>query len=434
MSDILPFVQCLGCLDATTLRRLIVIVSAILAMTGRVTMLGISRWASKGGSYRTVQRFFNTQIDWDKVHWFFVKHWFIALNDVYILAGDEVVVTKSGTETYGLDKFFSSLFGKPVPGLSFFTFSLVSTTTRTSYPLMTRQIIRSETKAEPVAKKSKKKKGPGRPKGSKNKNKEDVELSPYLLFIQAMLSALLLLIGLDIRYVVLDGAFGTNYALQMVRRCASNLFLISKLQHNSALYFPYQGPYSGRGRRKKYGDKIDYDHIPAQYLKETKIEDGIQTNIYQMQMWHKLFPQLLNIVIIRKTNLQTGAKAHVILFSSDLTLAYDKLIDYYRLRFQIEFNFRDAKQYWGLEDFMNVKEQPVTNATNLAFFMCNLSQALMIQPRQQHPKFSVNDLKAHFRGLKYVTETLKLLPQMPDPIFIRQITANIAQIGSINTS
>ncbi len=83
---------------------------------------------------------------------------------------------------------------------------------------------------------------------------------------------------------------------------------------------------------------------------------------------------------------------------------------------------------------MNVKEQPVTNATNLAFFMCNLSQALMIQPRQQHPKFSVNDLKAHFRGLKYVTETLKLLPQMPDPIFIRQITANIAQIGSINTS
>ena len=24
--------------------------------------------------------------------------------------------------------------------------------------------------------------------------------------------------------------------------------------------------------------------------------------------------------------------------------------------------FRDAKQYWGLEDFINVKEQPVKNA------------------------------------------------------------------------
>ena len=32
----------------------------------------------------------------------------------------------------------------------------------------------------------------------------------------------------------------------------------------------------------------------------------------------------------------------------------ETLIDYYALRFQIEFNFRDAKQFWGLEDFMNV--------------------------------------------------------------------------------
>jgi hypothetical protein len=35
-----------------------------------------------------------------------------------------------------------------------------------------------------------------------------------------------------------------------------------------------------------------------------------------------------------------------------LELGYEHMIDYYRLRFQLEFNFRDAKQYWGLEDFM----------------------------------------------------------------------------------
>lgn len=151
-------------------------------------------------------------------------------------------------------------------------------------------------------------------------------------------------------------------------------------------------------------------------------------------MLHKLFPQALNVVIIVKLNLQTGARAHVILFSSDLALAYDQIIDYYSLRFQIEFNFRDAKQYWGLEDFMNVKEVPVTNASNLAFFMVNLSQALMIAPRQQNPMFSVNDLKARFRGMKYVAETLKLLPQMPDPILIQHINATIAQLGSVNTS
>lgn len=144
---------------------------------------------------------------------------------------------------------------------------------------MTKQLIRSERETAPPAEKpQKKKKGPGRPKGSQNKNKENVELSSYLLFIQEMLTALLLLMSIDVRYVVFDGAFGTNYALQMVRRCGSKLYLISKLQYNSALYFPYQGPYCGRGPRKKYGDKIDYKNIPATYLKETNLEDGIQSS------------------------------------------------------------------------------------------------------------------------------------------------------------
>jgi hypothetical protein len=230
----------------------------------------------------------------------------------------------------------------------------------------------------------------------------------------------------------MDGAFGNNNALQMVRQCS--LHLISKLRCDAALYFPYQGPQKKRGANKKYGDKLNYDHIPAQYLKETSIVDGIQTNLYRMTMWHKLFPDRLNIVIIVKINLKTQARAHVVLFSSDLELAYDKVIDYYRLRFQIEFNFRDAKQFWGLEDFMNVNQTPVYNAANLAMFMVNLSQVLIRHFRPTCPTFSVNDLQAYFRGHKYVTETLKLLPQMPEPIFIDRIFANIARIGSINTS
>jgi len=47
-----------------------------------------------------------------------------------------------------------------------------------------------------------------------------------------------------------------------------------------------------------------------------------------------------------------------------LALTCDKLSDYCRLRFQIEFDFRDAKQYWSLEDFVNVFETAVTDAAN----------------------------------------------------------------------
>jgi hypothetical protein len=89
-----------------------------------------------------------------------------------------------------------------------------------------------------------------------------------------------------------------------------------------------------------------------------------------------------------------------LLFSDDLNLPYDKLIDYYRLRFQIEFNFRDANQYWGLEDFMNIKEVQVTNMANFSFFMVTLSQLLLPQIKELEHK-SILDLKTTFRARKF---------------------------------
>lgn len=434
MPDIIIILQCLSqCLDKTSLRQLSYIVPAMLAMTGRVTMLGISRWTEKGGSYRTIQRFFNSQIMWAKVNWFLIRHHLLDRQDTVLISGDESVVTKAGKKTYGLDRFFSSLYNKPVSGLSFFSLSLISVKERTSYPVMMEQVVK-EAEEKPAKKVKKQTKKRGRPKGSKNKNRRDVVLKPYLVHIQTMLKRLLRLIGSDLKaiYCVMDGAFGNNNALQMVQQCS--LHLISKLRYDAALYFPYQGPQKKSGANKKYGDKLNYANLPAQYLKETSLVDGLQTNIYQMNLWHKLFPDLLNIVIIVKINLKTQSRAHIVLFSSDPLLTYDKLIDYYRLRFQIEFNFRDAKQFWGLEDFMNVNQTPVYNAANLAMFMVNLSQVLIRHFQPTCPTFSVNDLKALFRGRKYVTETLKLLPQLPDPIFIDHIFAHISQIGRINSS
>jgi putative transposase len=235
---------------------------------------------------------------------------------------------------------------------------------------------------------------------------------------------------LQIRSVVCDGAFGHNDALQMVRQVG--LHLISKLRYDAALYFPYDGPYVGRGKRKKYGKKLNYQHMPEAYLKESSVAKDVETKIYQMNVWHKKLADLLNIVVIMKTNMTTQAVAHVVLFSSDLAISYAHLIDYYRLRFQLEFNFRDAKQYWGLEDFMTVKQTPVYNSANLAMFMVNVSHAVMRPMRTQWPECSVNDLKAWFRSRKYVVETLKLLPEMPELIFMEQAIAQVAQLGRVN--
>jgi putative transposase len=59
--------------DTSTYRHLLLISQTLLAMTGRITMLGISRWAEKGGSYRTLQRFFAKDILWDSLHWAVAK-------------------------------------------------------------------------------------------------------------------------------------------------------------------------------------------------------------------------------------------------------------------------------------------------------------------------------------------------------------------------
>jgi putative transposase len=441
--DIVALFQCLQPhVTVTTLRQFHRIACALLVMTGRVTMLGLSRWAGPGGSYRTVQRFFSTVLPWAPLFWVFFRQHLYRPGDIYLLAGDEVVVTKAGKHTHGLDRFFSSLYGKPVPGLAFFMLSLVSTQQRRSFPVRVEQVVRSAaenaaSKAKADAKKrppATAKRRPGRPKGSKNTPEADVTLTPELLRITGMLEALLKLIAgfLPVTYLLLDGHFGHHNALYMARQ--RNLHLISKLRRDAALYFPDAGPYAGRGPRRKYGRKVDSANMPEKYLKETTVAGHIHTRVYQAQLLHKEFAQPLNVVIIVKTNLHTQAQAHVILFSSDLTLAYAYLVDYYGLRFQIEFNFRDAKQYWGLEDFMTVTPTGVTNAANLSLFMVNVAYRLQADACQRDPDYSILDLKADWRGYKYVEETIKLLPEKPEPLLLGQILHKIACLGRIHVS
>jgi len=145
-----------------------------------------------------------------------------------------------------------------------------------------------------------------------------------------------------------------------------------------------------------------------------------------------LFADPLNIAIIVKTNLLNKKTAHIILFTTDLSLDFATLIDYFRLHLQLEFNFRDAEQLRGLLDFMVTEQLPVYNSANLAFFMVNLSHVLIRPRRIATPDFSVNDLKALARGTRYVLETLKLLPQFPEPIVIDRLLSRLADICSIH--
>ncbi len=249
-------------------------------------MLGISRWSEKGGSYRTIQRFFATVLPWHEMFAkFFETHLFNPEHE-YIVAGDETVVSKSGRQTFGIDRFFSGLKGRVIKGLSFFVLSVVDTVERKSYPLAVAQTVKSDAE-KPVLKRIKKRKTKptktigGRRQGSLNRDKNEIRLSPELLRISELLSALLKLARcfIKLKYLAMDGHFGHHQAVLMAR--ANGLELISKLRKDAALYEQYEGTYGGRGAKKKYGERLKYDLLPPKYLRTSEREKAVITNYYR---------------------------------------------------------------------------------------------------------------------------------------------------------
>lgn len=431
MTEIIPLLICLKpYLSSTILRQLRHLIFAMLCIPNHATMLGLSRWAEKGGSYRTLNRLYQAPIDWLKVHWCLFQTHVLRPGSEYILAGDEVVIRKAGQHTHGVGRFFSGLAQKVIPGVSFMAISIIDVQAEHSFPLYIQQIMPSKKRKQEVVEKPKR--PPGRPKGSKNYAKPEPTLSPLLVLLQAMLMRLSLSIQrLDIKYVVLDGKFGNYPTTWMIRH--QNLHLISKMRQDAALYLPYVGQAPSRGPKRRYGDKLNYAQLPADTLVSSEVDGDYRTDTYQFEAYHHDYPDVLNIVVIVKTHLTTHKQGHVVLFSTDGNLSAEKIVRYYRLRFQIEFNFRDAKQHWGLEDFMNVTEQGVTNATNLAFLMVNLSHLLLKPYRVHQPDFSVLDLKAHYRARRYLYETIKMLPEMPAPDLISRIWRRLARFGGIRS-
>ena len=92
------------------------------------------------------------------------------------------------------------MYSKALPGLCFLNLSLLEVETRTSYPLITEQLVREEVReSAPKAVKAKNPKN-GRPKGSANKSRKDVELSPFQTQLQGCIRAALKRVGVGLSH------------------------------------------------------------------------------------------------------------------------------------------------------------------------------------------------------------------------------------------
>jgi putative transposase len=221
-----------------------------------------------------------------------------------------------------------------------------------------------------------------------------------------------------VSHLVGDGAYGTQDYLELAK--GHGMYLISRLRDKSALYFPFAGKYKGSGRPKVYGDRCSFEKLPKAFFKEKKKEKGFTYYIYQFESLSKsIRGVVLNVVVVRAIREKDGKVAYKVFFSNDRELGYEKLLDYYSLRFQIEFNFRDAKQYFGFSDFKNYKQKNLTNFVNLSFLMCLINKIVLEDQREKLniPKLNTADLKVIANGRFTAKKIIKLLQKKPDLIF-----------------
>jgi putative transposase len=438
-----------GQFSATNLQHFAIIIDSILGISNSVTTLSVARYSSL--SYRTVQRFYALKdINWLLVTLFLFKHFIYQKGKSYLFAADETVKGKAGKQTHGLGRFYSSMAKQVIRSISFLAISIIDIEKEESYILGCKQLIVNnldKVNVSPEKKKSKKKiktKSKGRPKGSKNKVKSEPESTSYqvlknlLDLVQSQLKVFLP--ELHCFHLVLDGFYGHEDYLLLASK--NGLNIISKFKVNAHLILPYQGEQLGIGRPKTLGDKVKLDNLDEKYYISTiqgKNSD-VSTKVYQFEAFTpKMAGLKLNIVVMIHTHLITNKVSRNILFTNDLTLEALKVIKYYSLRFQIEFDsggvpLRDAKQFYGLADFKNYKEIQVTNAVNIAFAMTVIGKVVLekYKIKLDCPNMGIIDLKTVFRTQKCAEILLNNNKLQPDEFLNSPQFLKIARLEAIH--
>jgi DDE superfamily endonuclease len=148
----------------------------------------------------------------------------------------------------------------------------------------------------------------------------------------------------DLDYLVVDAGFSKQKFVNAV--VTLKLHLIGKLRHDANLRYLYSGEQNPRGVKRKYDGKVDFQDLscftPIQSL-------GPHFKLYITVVWHVSLKRQIRIVYFVDTR-KPGKPRTALLFSSDLKLDAQRILEFYRARFQIEFIYREAKQFTGLCD------------------------------------------------------------------------------------
>jgi len=355
----------------------------LVIVPGRATFLNLSRYSDY--AEKTFRRWLRRKVDWAQLNVTAIRA-VVPGDHESVLAFDPSFVPKSGKRTAGLGRFWNGCTGRAEPGLEINALAWLDVTANTAYILSAEltppePVAAAVTGASPVApapaeappiKPQGKGKAEGKAEG-KGKGVEASRVDAYLAHLHRVIPHHDLV---TLRYLTADGYFGKVKFVDGVQ--ALNLELISKLRRDADLRYLYEGPYAGRGRPQLYNGKVDL----SRRERFTPVASPNPDLILETAVVHapRLRRRLRLVVVTHRHH-----RGLAVLFSTDLDLDPVTLYRYYVARFQIEFLFRDSKQFAGLTHCQARDGAALTFHTNASLTAVSLSKLQAVQTLGQLP-------------------------------------------------
>lgn len=335
---------------------LLKLIRSFLTVKGKHNFSNLARWS--GMHEKTFRRNYRKIFDFKGFNALFIDYFYAQ--ETFIAVSDCSYIKKSGHKTYGLGKYWHGTMQKALKGLEISMIALVSISKKESFCLSIAQT----------------------PEKLTEENRLDFYLNQFSNCADYLRK--------KAKYWVADGFYAKQKAWDKVKSLGFEM--ISKLRTDANMQYIYQGLQKAKGRRKTNGGKVRWK---AENLRETLIFEGLTSEGWQMYsqvLWSVQWKTKLKVVYLQWE--RKGKIGYALIAGSDLNLSAEKIVEYYRLRFQIEFLFRDAKQHLGLQDCQSTHKECLDFHFQ-AVMMC-LNLARQTHYCQAQTSFSLYDLKTDY--------------------------------------
>ena len=341
-----------------------------LGLRGRYNFLNMARYGDC--SEQTYRNQFDKPFDFVEFNTAMIKAY---CSRHLVNAFDPSYIPKSGKETEHLGKFWSGCSQKVLKGMEIGGFAVVDIENNTAFSL---EAIQTPSAMELKA--------------------EDKTLVKH--YASLVIERKETLVSFS-RYLAVDGYFAKKEFINPIMN-QTDLQVIGKMRCDANLYYVYRGESTGlRGRPKTLDGKIKMQQIDKRRIKCCYQDD--ERKIYEGIVYSKTLKRKIKLAYIEQND-----GSYAVLFSTDLNLDGQTIYVYYKSRYQIEFLFRDAKQFTGLTQCQARSESKMHFHFNTSLTTVSIAKAIYFlkDRKAMSESFSMSDVK-----------TLHLNKIMADRIF-----------------